>query len=153
MERHPRAAASGSDIERRRDKLEPFIAHYSDFEGARGLSVLEIGVGMATDFVRFACAGARMTGIDLTQATVGHARRRLALEGLQADLRVADAEALPFDDATFDRVHSWRALHHSPNTRQAVSEAIRVLMTGPVVHDDHLVILQGLRFQLGHAVR
>jgi ubiquinone/menaquinone biosynthesis C-methylase UbiE len=119
-----------AEVEHRRDELEPHIARFADFEGARGLSVLEIGVGLGTDFIRFVRAGANATGVDLTERAVGLVRRRLELEGLDADLRVADAEALPFDDETFDRVYSWGVLHHTPETEQAVREAIRVLRPG-----------------------
>jgi ubiquinone/menaquinone biosynthesis C-methylase UbiE len=114
-------------IEQRRSELEPFIQRFADFEGARGKSLLEIGVGAGTDFVRFARAGAIATGVDLTEHAVALVRERLALEGLAADLRVADAEALPFDDGTFDRVYSWGVLHHTPDTERSVREAIRVL--------------------------
>lgn len=117
-------------VERRRDELEPHIARFADFEGARGLRVLEIGVGLGTDFIRFARAGAEATGVDLTERAIGLVRRRLELEGLSADLRVADAEQLPFEDGAFDRVYSWGVLHHTPDTEQAVREAIRVLRPG-----------------------
>jgi SAM-dependent methyltransferase len=117
-------------IEQRRSELEPFIERFADFEGARGKRLLEIGVGAGTDFVRFARAGAIATGVDLTEHAVALVRERLALEGLAADLRVADAEALPFDDGTFDRVYSWGVLHHTPDTERSVREAIRVLRPG-----------------------
>src|SRR5439155_13485599 len=43
------------------------------------------------------------------------------------------AEALPFDDETFDLVYSWGVLHHTPNTQRALDEAYRVLKpTGEV---------------------
>jgi ubiquinone/menaquinone biosynthesis C-methylase UbiE len=119
-----------AQVERRRDELEPHIARFADFQGARGKRVLEIGVGLGTDFVRFARAGASVTGVDLTERAVGLVRRRLELEGLDADLRVADAESLPFEDGTFDRVYSWGVLHHTPETERAVREAIRVLRPG-----------------------
>jgi SAM-dependent methyltransferase len=119
-----------AEVERRRDELEPHIARFADFEGARGLALLEIGVGLGTDFLRFARAGADATGVDLTERAVGLARRRLELEHLDADVQVADAEALPFADATFDRVYSWGVLHHTPDTEQAVREAVRVLRPG-----------------------
>jgi ubiquinone/menaquinone biosynthesis C-methylase UbiE len=54
-------------------------------------------------------------------------RKRLALEGLEGDVRVADAENLPFEAASFEKVYSWGVLHHTPKTEQAVQEAIRVL--------------------------
>ena len=119
-----------SQVERRREELEPHIARFADFEGARGKRLLEIGVGLGTDFVRFARAGANATGVDLTERAVGLVRRRLDVEGLETDLRVADAEALPFEDGSFDRVYSWGVLHHTPDTARAVREAVRVLRPG-----------------------
>jgi ubiquinone/menaquinone biosynthesis C-methylase UbiE len=118
------------EIERARTELEPFIERFADFEGARGKRLLEIGVGAGTDFVRFARAGAISSGVDLTEHAIELVRRRLELEGLEADLRVADAEALPFEDGTFDRVYSWGVLHHTPDTGRSVREAIRVLGPG-----------------------
>jgi ubiquinone/menaquinone biosynthesis C-methylase UbiE len=119
-----------AEVELRRGELEPHIARFADFESARGLSVLEIGVGLGTDFIRFVRAGAKASGVDLTERAVGLVHRRLELEGLEADLRVADAEALPFEDGSFDRVYSWGVLHHTPETEQSVREAIRVLRPG-----------------------
>jgi ubiquinone/menaquinone biosynthesis C-methylase UbiE len=119
-----------AEVERKRDELEPFIADFADFEGARGERVLEIGVGAGTDFVRFARAGAQATGVDLTEHAIALVRRRLDNEGLQAQLHQADAEHLPFEDATFDRVYSWGVLHHTPDTAGAVREALRVLRPG-----------------------
>jgi len=69
--------------------------------------VLEVGVGAGTDFVNWVRADAQACGVDLTPAGVALTRERLALEGLQADVRVADAEALPFPDGMFDIVYSW----------------------------------------------
>jgi SAM-dependent methyltransferase len=119
-----------AQIEERRDALEPHIAAFADFDEARGREVLEIGVGAGTDFVRFARAGASATGVDLTERAVALVRQRLALEGLSAELRTADAEALPFADASFDVVYSWGVLHHTPNPPRAIAEAIRVLRPG-----------------------
>jgi SAM-dependent methyltransferase len=119
-----------AQVERRRDELEPFIAGYADFTGARGERTLEIGVGLGSDHVKFARAGAVLTGVDLTERAVELVRRRLELERLESDLRVADAEQLPFPDAAFDRVYSWGVLHHTPDTSRAVAEAIRVLRPG-----------------------
>jgi SAM-dependent methyltransferase len=118
------------EIERHRYRVEPDIIPFADFEGAKGKRVLEIGVGLGTDFIRFARAGAVATGVDLTQHGVDLVQKRLELEGLEAEVKVADAESLPFDDATFDRVYSWGVLHHTPDTEKAVREAVRVLRPG-----------------------
>ena len=113
-----------------RDELEPFIPAYAEFSQAKGDSVLEVGCGLGSDLIRFARAGARVTGVDLTPKSVELVKRRLSLEGLEGDIRVADAERLPFPDASFDRVYSWGVLHHTPDTGRAVREAIRVLRPG-----------------------
>ena len=126
----PGTAEFYADVERRRYELEPFIPGFADFERWRGRRVLEVGVGLGTDFVRFVRAGADATGIDLTEAAVTTVRDRLALKGLEADLRVADAERLPFADSGFDLVYSWGVLHHTPNTEQALDEVRRVLKPG-----------------------
>ena len=115
------------EIEAVRYRLEPFIPTFAEFERWRGKRVLEIGVGIGSDFACFARAGSNLSGIDLTEASIELVRKRLALEGLTADLRVADAEDLPFSDSSFDLVYSWGVLHHTPNTARAVEEARRVL--------------------------
>jgi SAM-dependent methyltransferase len=119
-----------AEVERTRDELDPYIHRFADFAGARGKHLLEIGVGLGTDFVRFVRAGAIATGVDLTEHAVELVRKRVKLEGLEAEVRAADAESLPFDDASFDRVYSWGVLHHTPDTGKAISEAIRVLRPG-----------------------
>lgn len=114
-------------IERRRYELEPFIPAFAEFDHWQGRDVLEVGVGLGTDFIRFVRAGARATGVDLTEAAVDAVRRRLDYERLSADLRVGDAESLPFADASFDLVWSYGVLHHTPDTARALGEVRRVL--------------------------
>jgi SAM-dependent methyltransferase len=114
----------------KRYELEPYIAPFADFAAAEGRDVLEIGVGLGADHQRYSEAGARLTGVDLTERAVEHTRQRLAASNLRSQLRVADAEKLPFDDASFDIVYSWGVLHHSPNTPKAIDEVWRVLRAG-----------------------
>ncbi len=118
------------EVERQRYEAEPFIHDYAQFASARGKTVLEIGVGMGTDHVNFARAGANLSGVDLTEHGVSLVRRRLELEGLESDLRVGDAERLPYDDGSFDVVYSWGVLHHTPDSDRAIAEAIRVVKPG-----------------------
>jgi ubiquinone/menaquinone biosynthesis C-methylase UbiE len=119
-----------AQVESRRQELEPFIDGFADFGRATRKRVLEIGVGLGTDFVRFARAGAIVTGVDLSPHAVELVRQRLEQEGLEGRLEVADAEHLPFPDGNFERVYSWGVLHHAPDTRAAAAEAIRVLAPG-----------------------
>jgi ubiquinone/menaquinone biosynthesis C-methylase UbiE len=113
-----------------RYRLEPYIREFAQFEHARGLRVLEIGVGLGADHQRFAEAGAELYGIDLTERAVAHTRSRLALFGLHSTLSTGDAENLDFPDDSFDRVYSWGVLHHSPDTPKAIAEVHRVLKRG-----------------------
>lgn len=116
---------------RARYELEPYIATFARFEEGRGKDVLEVGVGMGADHLRWAQARPRtLTGVDLTPRAVEHTRQRLALEGESSQLRVGDAENLPFPDASFDLVYSWGVLHHSPDTARAIREVWRVLRPG-----------------------
>jgi SAM-dependent methyltransferase len=118
------------ELEAERYALEPHIPRFARFERARGKRLLEVGVGAGTDFVNWVRAGAVATGIDLTEQGIALTRERLDLEGLSAELQVADAEALPFPDATFDIVYSYGVLHHSPDTAKAIREVHRVLKPG-----------------------
>ena len=120
----------GAEQDRLRYELEPEILGFGGFDSAAGKRVLEIGVGMGADFMRWVRAGAVATGVDLTQRAVDLTRRRLEGEGLTADVRIADAESLPFPDDHFDVVYSWGVLHHTPRPDQALREAQRVLAPG-----------------------
>lgn len=115
---------------RKRYELEPCIENFAGFADSHNLNILEVGVGLGADHQRFAQAGAQMTGIDLTERAVEHTSKRLGLFGLKSDLRVADAESLPFGDESFEFVYSWGVLHHSPNTERAINEVWRVLRLG-----------------------
>ena len=120
----------GEDQDRVRYELEPEILAFADFASGAGKRVLEIGVGMGADFLRWARAGATATGVDLTERAVELTRQRLQSEGLDADLRIADAENLPFPDGSFDIVYSWGVLHHTPDPARALAEAQRVVAPG-----------------------
>ena len=115
---------------RARYALEPHIAEFAGFAQARGRRVLEIGVGMGADYLEWLKSGANATGIDLSVASIARAKSRCEAAGYQADLRVADAEHLPFADNTFDIVYSYGVMHHSPDTAQCLREALRVLKPG-----------------------
>jgi len=114
-----------------RYRLEGYmIFPFARFRESKGQSVLEVGVGLGADHQQYAQAGAKLTGIDLTDRAVEHTRRRLHLFGYNSDPTTGDAENLVFPDQSFDVVYSWGVLHHSPDTHMSVQEFYRVLKWG-----------------------
>jgi SAM-dependent methyltransferase len=111
------------------DKLR-YLPEVVDFNSFAGQRLLEVGCGIGTDLVRFARGGARVTGVDLSETAIDLARRNFALNGLSADLRVADAEALPWPDASFDCVYAHGVLQYAADPVGLVSECRRVLVPG-----------------------
>lgn len=97
------------------------------FATLEGRDVLEIGCGTGVHAKLLAAARARVTAVDLTPTAVELTKRRLDLAGLEADVREADAEALPFADESFDFVWSWGVVHHSEHTERVLAEIARVL--------------------------
>ncbi len=119
-------------IEEFRNQVEPFIPDVVQFEKYRGKKILEIGVGAGSDHLRWAQAGARCNGVDLTEAAIKTTRKHLAYHGLKSNLRRIDAEKLPFKDGSFDVVYSWGVIHHSEKPEVIVREIHRVLKPGGV---------------------
>jgi ubiquinone/menaquinone biosynthesis C-methylase UbiE len=72
------------------------------FGRSRG-RVLELGIGTGLNLASYP-AEVELTGIDISPRMRDRARRRAAQMGIPANLRVADIEALPFPDDSFDTV-------------------------------------------------
>jgi ubiquinone/menaquinone biosynthesis C-methylase UbiE len=85
---------------------------------------------MGADYLEWLKAGAQATGVDISSASLERAKLRCEMAGYTPDLRVSDAERLPFPDNTFDIVYSYGVMHHSPDTQQCIREAWRVLKPG-----------------------
>lgn len=125
----PRARQARAEAERY--AVDAHIPGFARFSEAAGLEVLEIGVGAGTDFIQWIRHGARPTGVDLSPNSLAETRSRVTAEGHpEVPLQVADAEHLPFADASFDLVYSYGVLHHSPDTAAAIGEVLRVLRPG-----------------------
>jgi ubiquinone/menaquinone biosynthesis C-methylase UbiE len=102
-------------------------------EGLDGKRVLEIGPGAGGHSALFACHGAKVTAIDITQARAEATAAKFKLLGVEergCSAMQGDAEALPFPDGLFDIVYSNGVLHHTSNTASAVDEVWRVLKPG-----------------------
>ena len=117
-------------IEETRYQQDYMIKQFADFPSAKGLKILEVGLGTGSDFMNWCRAGAVAFGRDLTQAAVNYVKERLELEGMKADVATGDAEKLEFPDETFDIYYSWGVLHHTADPSKAFREAHRVLKPG-----------------------
>jgi SAM-dependent methyltransferase len=95
-----------------------------------GRLVLDIGCGVGAFLRLVADRGAKPFGIDAAESLIELARERLG----EADLRVGDMEALPYDDDTFDLVTGFNSFFFANDIVAAVREAGRVAKPGaPVV--------------------
>lgn len=112
------------------DKLR-YLPQLVDFSAYRDQRLLEVGCGIGTDLVRFARGGARVTGVDLAETAIDLARKNFALHTLVAEeLRVANGEALPYADATFDVVYGHGVIQYTADPAQLIRECHRVLKPG-----------------------
>ena len=95
-----------------------------------GQLVLDIGCGVGAFLRLVADRGARPFGLDASEALIALARARVP----DADLRLGDMEALPYEDDTFDLVTGFNAFFFANDIVAALREARRVAKPGaPVV--------------------
>jgi 2-polyprenyl-3-methyl-5-hydroxy-6-metoxy-1,4-benzoquinol methylase len=99
-----------------------------------GRRLLDVGCGTGYVAALYATAGAKVTAVDITERGVALTRLRLEQNGLEGEVLVANAEKLPFADASFDVVTSFGVLHHTPDTARALAEVTRVLKPGGTVY-------------------
>lgn len=93
---------------------------------------LDVGVGtgdLAFDLLTASASTARVIGVDVSPAMLEHARKRAASSPLGArfEARLADVHALPFDDASFDRVVAGFAVRNFADLAAGLGEMRRVL--------------------------
>jgi SAM-dependent methyltransferase len=112
------------EVEARKYFVEAHIPRLAEFERWRGKRVLEIGCGIGTDTVQFVRAGAQVTAVDLSSASLELTRRRMEVYGLDATLIQANVEELsnvvPVEK--YDLVYSFGVLHHTPHPERAFAE-------------------------------
>lgn len=145
MSPRPSWRAASPDTSRVRDVYDRQARHYDAviavaerllFSGGRHWAcgqvsgrVLEVGIGTGRNLPLYP-SGAELTGIELSPAMLDLAHARAARLGRPADLRLADAENLPFADGSFDSVIATLTLCSIPDPGTAVAEMARVLRPG-----------------------
>jgi len=77
-----------------------------------GVSILDIGCGGGLLSEPLARLGARVTGIDAAEASIGIARAHAHTSDLEIDYRTATAEELATEDARFDAVIALEVVEH-----------------------------------------
>ena len=95
--------------------------------------VLEVGCGTGLTSCWLAeKIGCRVLGVDLSERMVEWAQRRAARKGLGnlAEFRLADAQELPFEDATFDAMLCESVTAFVPDKLKALGEYRRVVKPG-----------------------
>jgi len=92
--------------------------------------VLDVATGSGNAALAAARRGCPVVGLDYVPALLDRARQRAEAEGLEAEFVEGDAEALPFDDGSFDVVSSVFGAMFAPNQEQTASELARVCRGG-----------------------
>jgi SAM-dependent methyltransferase len=106
---------------------EPLFLRVLDAAGvAAGTRLLDIGCGSGLLCELGAARGAVVSGIDITPGLLQIARERVPA----GDFREADMSVLPFPDSYFDVVTGINSFQFAPDSRQAFTEAARVLRGG-----------------------
>jgi len=95
-----------------------------------GKDVLEFGCGGAQWSVALARRGARVTGLDLSDVQIRHARALVEREGVSVVLLQGSAEAVPLPDASFDVVFCDHGAMTFADPSKTVPEAARLLRPG-----------------------
>src|SRR5262245_15938275 len=96
-----------------------------------GREVLDLGCGHGMAAVVLARRGACVTALELSESYLNEARQRVEANGVGVQFVQADAERLPFADASIDRVWGHAVLHHL-DVATAARELCRVLRPGGV---------------------
>lgn len=107
----------------------------SDLEG----KVLEVGVGTGKN-LKYYSSKVELTGIDISPGMLEKALRRKEKMDISADLRLMDAQAMEFDDGSFDYVVVTFVLCSVPDPQKALEEIRRVLREdGKLIALEHVL--------------
>ena len=95
-----------------------------------GMKVLDVACGTGNLALPAARAGADVTGVDIAPNLVEQARENAKREGLNAKFDEGDAEALPYEDASFDGVVTMFGAMFAPRPELVAAELKRVCRPG-----------------------
>src|SRR4029077_1201466 len=93
-----------------------------------GTRLLDVACGTGVASAQAAALGARVTGVDFSPEMIAEAKKRHPAIAFH----IADAEQLPFADASFDAVVANFGIHHVERPQRAIAQARRVLAPGGI---------------------
>lgn len=100
---------------------------------ARPLKVLDVACGTGDFTIEIAkkvAQGSRITGVDISEGMIAVGREKLSKLGIDAVFEVADCEALPYDEKTFDRISVGFGVRNFEHLELGLREMYRVLTPG-----------------------
>ena len=98
-----------------------------------GEKVLDLGCGLGDDafeMARLVGSQGRVVGLDASETMISEARQRAQARDLTVQFEIGDAQALRFEDDTFDACRAERMLMHVPDADRAIHEMVRVTRPG-----------------------
>ncbi len=113
-----KATASGAEDFIKRLNLRP------------GMKVLDVACGSGNLALPAARLRASVTGVDIAPNLIKQARENAEREGLKIQFDEGDAEALPYDDASFDAVVTMFGAMFAPRPELVAAELKRVCRPG-----------------------
>jgi len=95
-----------------------------------GERVLDVAAGNGNATLAAARRFAHVTSTDYVPELLNQGAERAKADGLDIEFKIADAEALPFNDESFDVVLSTFGVMFTPEQKQAARELVRVVRSG-----------------------
>jgi ubiquinone/menaquinone biosynthesis C-methylase UbiE len=95
-----------------------------------GQTVLDVAAGNGNVTLAAARRWCEVTSTDYVESLLASARRRAEADGLHVQFEIADAENLPFADASFDAVVSTFGAMFCPDQHRTAAELLRVTKPG-----------------------
>jgi 2-polyprenyl-3-methyl-5-hydroxy-6-metoxy-1,4-benzoquinol methylase len=115
-----------NEIEARKYFVEPHIPVFAEFPRWNGKKVLEIGCGIGTDTINFARNGAQVTAVDVSEKSMGLAKKRAEVFGVQDAIRFycGNAEELSklIPPEKYDLIYSFGVIHHTPHPERVIEQ-------------------------------